>query len=253
MSIKPRTPRPLFVRRGTRPAALLLLLFAFTTPDIAAQQEHIDSPYRWLEKGFRVGLWGGYHAANRGTLKFGQGPAAAIGAKLRARISSPMSFEIGMTYAGASRWVVDPRVDTGPAIIDTVSAHWLRFDMGTQIGLTGARTWRGIHPYGLAGAGLTFGVAEGASETFADPQFEPFRYDIHIAPHIYVGGGIEMFTSETMGIGFEIRDYINRLSAPDGFLLPGVLANIETNGFPAPQGTAWQHNVEFGIAIWHYF
>jgi len=160
---------------------------------------------------------------------------------------------MGFTYGGASRWVVDPRLDTGPAIIDTVSAHWLRFDLGTQIGLTGARTWKGIHPYGLVGAGLTFGVAEGASEALANPALEPFRYDISIAPHIFVGLGVEMFTSEKMGIGFEVRDYLNRLSAPDGFLLPGVLNNIEKTGFPAPQSTAWQHNLEFGVAIWHYF
>jgi len=242
-----------FVRLGARPVALFVLLLAITTPGLIAQQESIDSPYRWREKGFRVGLWGGYQAADRGDLKFGQGPTAVIGAKLRARISSPMSIEMGFTYGGADRWVVDPRLDTGPAIIDTVSAHWLRFDLGVQIGLTGARTWKGIHPYGLVGAGLTFGVAEGASETFANPALEPFRYDIAIAPHIFVGTGVEMFTSEKMGIGFEVRDYLNRLSAPDGFLLPGVLNNIEATGFPAAESTAWQHNLEFGVTIWHYF
>lgn len=253
MSIEPCTPQPEFFRRGARPAALLVLMLAAMTPGLVAQQESIESPYRWREKGFRVGLWGAYHAANRGNLHFGQGPAAAGGAKMRARISSPLSIEMGFTYAPAERWVVDPRLETGPAIVDTVSAGWLRADIGVQVGLTGARTWRGIHPYGLFGGGWTFGVNEGASETFGDPAFESFRYDISTAPHIYVGTGIEVFASEKLGIGFEIRDYLNRLSAPDAFLLPGVLDVIEETGFPAPAATKWQHNLELGIAFWYYF
>ncbi len=242
----------------------LLGLFAFVLTAVAllpatvdGQEGPIESPFRWREKGLRLGFFGGYHAANRGSLEFGQGPTGVGGAKLRIRASSPLSLEIGATYGPAERWVVDmvseTFPETGPAIVDTVAAGWLRMDVGAQIGLTGARTWNGIQPYGMAGAGFVFGINEGASEFLADPALAPFRYDISTAPHIYLGLGFEVFPSEKIGIGFEVRDYLIRLSAPDGFLLPGVLQTLEDLDAPAPEASAWQHNPEFGITIWYYF
>ena len=217
------------------------------------QEDEIDSPFRWREKSFRLGLFGGQHSANRGSLEFGQGPASAIGAKMRARVSSPLSLEVGATFAPAERWVLNPIAESGPIIMDTVSANWRRADFGAQVGLTGARTWNGIHPYALIGGGLVFGIMEGASEVMAPPEMETFRYDISTAPHIYVGFGFEVFPSETIGIGFEVRDYLIRLSAPDGFLSLQALQAFESTGGPAPDASTYQHNPEFGITIWYYF
>ena len=225
-----------------------------TLPTTALGQEHeINSPFRWREKGFRVGLFGGQHSANRGSLEFGQGPAPAAGAKMRARVSSPLSLEIGAIFAPAERWVLNPIAESGPIIMDTVSANWLRADFGAQIGLPGARTWNGIHPYALIGGGLVFGIMEGASPAMAPQEMETFRYDISTAPHIYVGFGFEVFPSEKIGIGFEVRDYLIRLSAPDGFLSPQALQAFEGTGGPAPDSSTYQHNPEFGITIWYYF
>lgn len=229
------------VALGTLPAAA------------AAQEERIESPYRWRERGFRIGFFGGYHAADRGPLEFGQGPTTVGGVKLRLRASSPLTFELGGTYGPAERFVIDAAAEGGPAVIDTVDAGWLRADAGVQLGLTGARTWNGIHPYALFGGGFVFGVNEGASELLAQPELEPFRYDISIAPQLYLGAGFEIFPSEKIGIGFEIRDHLIRLSAPDGFLLQEILDRIEEAGAAAPSSTAWQHNLEFGVSLWYYF
>lgn len=232
-----------------------LTIFALlATPSVVlAQQESIDSPYRWREKGFRIGLFSAYHSGNRGNLDFGQGPTPALGTKLRVRASSPLSLELGATYGPAERYVIDIEAEGGPMAVDTVSAGWLRADLGAQIGLTGARTWNGIHPYGMFGGGFVFGVNEGASEFLAEQALEPFRYDISTAPHVYLGLGFEVFPSEKIGLGFEVRDYLIRLSAPDGFLFPNVLTNLEELGAPAPDASAWQHNLEFGITLWYYF
>ena len=220
---------------------------------LGAQQDRIDSPFRWREKGFRVGLFGGYHAANRGRLEFGQGPTSVAGAKMRVRISSPLSLELGGTYGAAQRWTLDVQADGGPAIVDTVKAGWFRAEAGAQIALTGARTWNGFHPYGMIGGGFVFGVGEGASEALADQALEPYRYNIATAPHIYVGLGIEVFLGAKIGLAIEARDYLIRLSAPNGYLLATTLAIFEEAGTAAPQRSAWQHNPEFGITLWYYF
>ena len=269
MSIEPATfARATMRLPGVRSALSLLALFPFVLaggldaqvvtgesqePPAVQERETIDSPYRWQERGIRLGIWNGYHVGNRGSLDFGQGPAYVLGTRFRARVSSPLSFDIGLTYGFADKWVVDPRIETGPAVVDTVSAGWLRADFGAQVGFAGARTWNGIHPYGLIGGGWVFGVNEGASEVFADPSLEPLRYDIETAPQIYVGLGGEIFPSDRIGIGFEIRDHIIRQATPDGYFTLDILENLEETGAPAPDEYSWLMNFEFGIYLWYYF
>jgi hypothetical protein len=253
VSNEPCTAIRTTLRRGARLLCLALLSTLFTETPVLGQQETIDSPYRWREKGLRVGLWGAYHNGNRGNLGFGQGPAAAAGAKFRARVSSPISFEAGLTYGWADKWVIDPREVTGPVAADTVSAGWLRLDIGAQIAFAGSRTWHGFQPYGIVGGGWVFGINEGASPVFGDPALEPFRYEINTAPHVFLGLGTEVFASEKIGIGFEVRNHFIRQKAPQGFLLPSILAIIEEAGAPAPTATAWLMNFEFGISLWYYF
>lgn len=233
-------------------AALLPLPLLAQEPD-RDPEEHIDSPYRWIERGLRVGLYGGYHAADRGNLEFGQGSTVVGGGRLRIRVSSPLTLEVGAVYGPASRWVIDPRLQTGPAPADTVSAGWLRAEAGVQLGLTGARTWNGIHPYLLFGGGFLFGVDEEVGEAFAAPELAGFRYDISTAPHLYAGLGIELFPSDRIGIGLELRDYLVRLRAPEGFFAPDILGTIEEAGAEAPKETQWPHNPEFSIGLWYYF
>ena len=238
---------------ATRLIVTALAALALYPAALEGQAERIDSPFRWRERGFRVGLFGGYHAGNRGGLEFAQGPTSVTSAKMRVRASSPLSLELGATYGAADRWTLDVLAGGGPAIVDTVAAGWLRADAGAQIGLTGARTWNGIHPYGLIGGGFVFGIDEGASEALADQALEPFRYDISTAPHIYVGFGFEIFPSEKIGIGFEVRDYLVRVTAPEGYLFSTTLDLFEASGATAPESTVWGHNPEFGITIWYYF
>ena len=269
MSIEPATFARVTRRlSGVRSTLFLLTLFApLLSPDLQAQvvteeaqdppvpqeRETINSPYRWRERGIRLGIWNSYHTGNRGSLDFGQGPAYALGARFRARVSSPLSFDVGLTYGFADRWVVDPRIETGPAVVDTVSSGWLRADIGAQLGFAGARTWHGVHPYALIGGGWVFGINEGASEVFADPLLEPFRYDISTAPQVYVGLGGEIFPGDRFGIGFEVRDHIIRQATPDGYFRLDILQILEETGSPAPDRYSWLMNFEFGIHLWYYF
>jgi hypothetical protein len=151
---------------------------------LGAQEERIDSPYRWIPRGLRVGLQGAYLSADRGNLEFAQGPTMVTGARFRVRVSSPLSLELGASYATPNRWVVDPRLETGPAVVDTVSSNWLSIEAGVQLGLTGARTWHGFDPYAVFGGGFLIGINEQLSDTFAEQALEPFRYKIGTAPEL---------------------------------------------------------------------
>jgi len=88
----------------------------------SAQDESIDTPFRWKERGTRLGLVGGYIFTNRGDPPFGPGSSALLGTRFRTRLSSPLSLEIGIGYGNSDEYVIDPRLEGGPAVVDTVSA-----------------------------------------------------------------------------------------------------------------------------------
>lgn len=227
----------------------------------AAQEDsvHIDSPYRWIERSFRVGVVGGYVAADRGGMELGPGPTEIFGARTRARLSSPLSLEGGVVFGSSDRYVVDPRLPMGPATVDTVSTNWMLLEAAMQFAFTGARTWHGIQPYAIVGAGFLVGLDEGESAYFDEeeeetPQvIEDLRFAIETAPAVQVGLGLEIKPAERWGIGLEFRDHLWRLTTPDGFFTEEVLDRIEELGLRAPRDTDWTHNLEFTIGVWRYF
>lgn len=222
---------------------------------LAAQEEpaeRIDSPYRWIERGLRMGPWAGWLNADRGNLEFGPGSTLVLGGRFRARVSSPLSLELDAGYGAADRYVIDPRPLTGPVVADTVSSGWVMGAAAIQFALTGARTWNGIQPYAVFGGGLLIGVDEGRSEVFADSALADLRYEIGTAPLFQVGVGIEVFPSDRLGIGLELRDYLIRLKAPDGYFDDDVLDAIEESRGEAPTESQWPHNLELSLTFWYY-
>lgn len=221
----------------------------------AAEGEGIDTPYRWIQRGFRGGLYGGWVAADRGQTDLGPGPSAVFGGRLRVRVSSPLSLEANVGYSSSDRWVIDPRPEsgTGLAPVDTVGLDRAVIQGAMQFALTGARTWHGLQPYALVGAGLVIGLNEETSGVFEESDLELFRYELNSAPVVQAGLGVEWLPGSRFGLGFEVRDHLWRIKAPDGFFRSDVLDRIEELGLPAPRDSDWTHNVEFSVTLWRYF
>lgn len=238
---------------GARQLPLAALLLLALAPAADAQEATIDSPYRWAPERLRVGVGAGYLGTSRGTLRFGPGPSAFLGARFRARVSSPLSIEAGAAIGESDRFVVDPRLETGPAPVDTVSSTWVATHFGLHVALTGARTWNRIQPYVMFGGGFVSGVREEESEVFADSALADFRYEIGTAPVFRLGAGAELRPSRRLGVGLELRDHLFRLKAPEGFFDDEVLQAIEEVGAPAPESTQWTNNLELGLTLWYYF
>ena len=247
--------QPPFLRIG--PAILSVLtalgLAAVLAGPLHGQQEEIKSPYRWIERDARLGPFGGYYLAGRGNLEHGVGSTPVAGLRFRYRVSSPLSLEVSAAYGPSDRWVIDPRLETGPAPVDTVAAHWILITAGVQAGLTGARKWHGIHPYLMLGGGIQIGVKNEISDYFEDPSETFLRYKLGTSPMVYGGLGFEVFPSSRFGIGFEARDDIIRLKSPDGWFTLEVLQAIEESGGEAPRESQWTHNFEFTLNLWYYF
>lgn len=240
---------------GLLVAVAAALMASGAAGPLAAQEGdvEIDTPYRWIERSLRIGLVGGYVLADRGVSELGPGSTVAAGARVRARISSPISLEGSVQYGASDRFVVDPRLETGPAPVDTVSSNWMLAEAAMQFAVTGARTWHGIQPYVVVGAGLLIGVDEQRSPVFDDSELSALRFDIGTAPVVQAGLGFEVKPSDRWGIGVEARDHLWRLTTPEGFFAPEILERIRELDLPAPRDTDWSHNLEFSVSVWRYF
>lgn len=236
-----------------------LSVLAVGTGRAAAQEDsvHIDSPYRWIERSFRVGAVGGYMSADRGQMQLGPGPSELFGARARVRISSPLSLEGSALFGSSDRYVIDPRLSMGPAPVDTVNTSWMLLEGAMQFAFTGARTWHGIQPYALVGAGFLVALKEGESGYFDEEPVpgvaESLRFTVETAPAVHAGLGFEVKPAERWGLSFEFQDHLWRLTTPDGFFTQDVLDRIEELELPAPRQTDWTHNLEFTIGVWRYF
>ena len=218
----------------------------------AAQEESIDTPYRWLEHGTRLGLVGGYTFTNRGDPPFGPGSSAFLGVRFRARLSSPLSLEIGGGYGSSDEYVIDPRLEGGPAIVDTVKADWLIIEASLQFALTGARSYHKLQPYVVLGGGILQGLSTGTSAALGIPQ-QPFVYEMGTSPLLHLGVGAELDVSRRLGLAFEVRDNLWRLKTPEGWFVPEVLKNLIDTGSPAPDESQWVHNFELTASLYYYF
>lgn len=244
-----------------RPTLLcVLILLLVPPPGLRAQQPrgaagapHITSPYRWIGPSFRVAPYVGYLDAHRGQYPLGPGPAPVFGVRTRVRISSPLSLEANFGYMNSDRYVVDPRLDSGPGVVGQVNEDVLIAEADLQLALTGARTWHGLQPYVLIGAGLVSGLKEGQSSVFASPQESQYRYQLNTAPAVQAGAGVEWFLRRRLSLGIEARDHLWRIKTPSGFFEPAILDRIRQLGVPAPKDTDWTHNLEFSAGLWYYF
>lgn len=216
------------------------------------QEEEIDTPYRWVEGGMRLGLVGGYIFTNRGDPPFGPGSSPFIGTRFRARLSSPLSLELGLGYGNSDEYVIDPRLEGGPAVVDTVNADWLIIEASLQFAFTGARSYRGLQPYVVLGGGILQGLSTGTSDALASPQ-QPFLYEIGTSPMVHLGVGAEYHISRQFGLAFEVRDNLWKIKTPEGWFRIDVLENILDSGSVAPDDSQWTHNFELTASLFYYF
>lgn len=247
-----RAPAGAALRAGRWALAVAGLLMVISGP-AAGQQPRIDTPYRWIQPSLRLSVFGGHTAAQRGQSDIGPGPGPTAGARVRVRVSSPVSLEASALYGSSDRFVVDPRLESGPAPVDTVAADWVQLQAGVQLALTGARTWHGLQPYVVVGGGLMVGVNQEESTVFADTVPETVRYKINTLPAVHAGVGTEWFLSDTFTLGVELRDQLRRIKTPDAFFRQEVLDRIDDLGLPAPTETDWTHNLELTAGLWYYF
>ena len=231
--------------------ATILMLTAPTA--VLAQQERISSSYDWIERSARVGPTVGYMFTNTGQYGTGPGSSGILGARIRARVSSPLSLEASFLWGNSNRQVLNPFADGGAAITDTVPLDYLLLEGAIQLSFVGARSIKRLQPFMTLGAGVIIGINESVSDDFAAIGLERFRWKLGTQPVGLIGLGTEWHFASRFSASFEARDHIWRLKAPDGWFDLRVLDAIVEAGLPAPQESHWMNNLELSATVWFYF
>jgi hypothetical protein len=195
---------------------LVFMLALVGARDAAAQR--INSPYRFVETTQAVGGLGGYIAAGKGALGIGPQDAPIVGGRYGIRISGPFVIEAEAGFMSTTRIVLDTVPDDttftalGEADISLALARGaLRFN------LTGPRTYYGIQPFVLFGAGVAIEVADDAP---VEEDLPPdMRFNFGTAFMGEAGGGLEIFAGNRISFRLDVRSLLWKLKTPRPMVL----------------------------------
>lgn len=224
---------------------LALALLGASLPLAPAGAQTIRSPYRFIDFGQDLGAFAGWIATDRGTVRLGPVSGPAAGLQYSFRINDPMALSARVAYFPTERELIDTvTIDgalrtraEGRAPLDLLLAA-----ARLQFTITGARTWHGIAPHIIAGAGLVFALSE---ETDAPAVGPTNRYRFGHAFLGQLGVGAAVFLSDRWAVRLSVLDHLWQIAAPEG------LRNTALD--PLPPDREWTHNAELSIGVHHYF
>jgi opacity protein-like surface antigen len=197
---------------------LAAMAAAALTPPVRAQG--IDSPYRFLDHGQFGGVWAGYVWASDGRIANGPEPAPIFGAAWALRVSGPFALNVEAGYMPSTRTVRDTVFDEAESTYESLGEAdiGLLAVMGNlRLNLTGARTWNGLQPYVVAGAGVAVDLAGGSTIEAELPSNQRFDFGTSFAGQL--GAGVDWFPSSRVSLRVDARDMFWKLPVPEAFLL----------------------------------
>lgn len=199
---------------------LLFSLVASATllPARAIEAQRIDSPYRFLDYGQQVGVYVGRMGAEEGPLQIGPQPATTLGARWALRVSGPLSLGAEVGYTPTTRTVRDTVFVAADSLFREVGEANVRMltVMGNlNFGITGPRTWYGLHPFIVLGAGVSVDIA-GADAIEADLPAAA-RYERGTSFAGQFGGGVDWYPTQRVSVRVDARNVLWRVRAPEAF------------------------------------
>jgi hypothetical protein len=224
---------------------LVIGLWLFSASMAAGQQ--IRSPYRFVDTSQFGGVGGGQVFTARGRLDTGPDNAPMALARWGLRISGPFAIGVDFGYMQSTRIVRDTVFVSpdsvyrplGEADINLLTALGnLRFNV------TGGRTWNGLQPFALFGAGAAIDLSGTApADTLVLPVDARFDFGTSLAA--LMGIGLEWFASENFAARIDARNVLWRLKVPAAFKRTGRGAR-----FP---NSEWEQNFVLSAGLSFHF
>jgi opacity protein-like surface antigen len=196
-------------------AAAVLLLFA-----APASAQRIDSPYRFLDHSQSLGVYGGYLNAAEGRIGAGPQSAPIFGATWHLRVSGPFALGVDIGLSPSSRTVRDTSFvveDSSWTAVGDADMTLLVAMANLRFNVTGARTWNGLQPFLLFGAGVAVDLS-GTSEVDLEVESNArFSHGTSFAGQL--GAGLEWFPSSRLSLNAAARNVLWKVRVPEAFVL----------------------------------
>ncbi|CAN5764640.1 hypothetical protein BH23GEM9_BH23GEM9_35530 [soil metagenome] len=208
--------------------------------------QRIDSPYRFQDHGQQLGLYAGHIAATEGVLRIGPQPAPTMGARWAMRVTGPLSIGAELGYTPTTRTVRDTVFIANDSLYREVGEANLRLLslMGNlHFSIVGPRTWHGLQPFGLLGAGAVINL--GGRTAVEDDLPATVRYDFGTSFAGQFGGGVDWFPSQRVSVRLDARNVLWRLSVPEAF--------VQTEAGNTLARTAWENNFALTAGLSFHF
>jgi len=235
-------------RRSVVLAAALALLAAAPRP-VPAQVGHAPgaSPFRDVltrqHLSFLVGRFGG----NAAVAGVGWRPGAAVTGRLDTRLSSALDFSVSIGVVGSGRLVIDTYADAATRVSGPVDGTLVLADLGLVLNITGAKTWHGLAPYVIFGAGWMT-----PTKTVRDPGGYNAGTNFTLVPSF----GARYFVRRGLALRFEVRDHIWRYEWPLYYFSPVDHDQNEILPPILPEGTStkqWTHHLTLHAGLVYGF
>lgn len=235
-------------RRSVIVAAALALLGA--TPGAAPAQvghEPGASPFRDILTRQHLSLLVGRFGGNDAVAGVGWRPGTSLTARLDTRIGAALDFSVSLGVVGSDRLVIDTYADSATRVGGPVDGTLVTADLGLVLNLTGAKTWHGLAPYVVFGAGWMT-----PTKTVRDPGGYNAGANFTFVPSI----GVRYFLRRGLALRLEARDHIWRYEWPLYYFSP---VDHDGNAIAPPilpGGTStkqWTHNLTLHAGLVYGF
>jgi len=183
----------------------------------SARGQEIPSAYRYIETAHEAGGFGGILSPGTGQFDLGPKPGPVGGVRYAIELSGPFSLEgVGRALV-SERDLRDPRRPVGDRKVGTADALITSVDARLKFSLNGRRTWHGLGPYVLAGAGLAFDLA---GEPAVDPDVLPavHRFDFGTSFVGLMGLGVRWIPRDDFVVRLDGEFDLWQLDTPSGYL-----------------------------------
>jgi opacity protein-like surface antigen len=229
-----------------RPVLCLLTAAALCVPATGALAQQIDSPYRFLDYTQFGGVHAGYLIGNDGRIGIGPQSAPLLGVQWGIRVSGPFSLSVDVGFSPTTRTVRDTVFIAADSVFREVGEADMRLVTAMaslRLNLTGARTWNGIQPFIVAGAGLAADIANAAAVEEDLPTNARFDFGTSFAGQL--GAGVDWFPSSRVSLRLDARNMLWKLPVPEAFRLTDA-----GEGIP---GSQWEQNFALAAGLSIHF
>lgn len=183
----------------------------------SAFAQTIPSPYKFIERGREVSVYGGVVSTSGGGLRIGPNSGNLIGGRFGVNMGSALAFEVNSYLLSGERDVKDPRRAEELQVVGNSDINIAGVDAQFRINLTGQRSWHSLQPFVMLGAGLAWTTSDDrTTEIAADiPMEDWFQFGSKFSP--VFGTGVTLHASEKWIFRLDATMRLWKVDTPSGF------------------------------------